>query len=638
MSSGNHNSSNGHSLSPFDFSNLGMGFGVYRPRRPSYTFATQQNRARSGSYRCATSKESPLNSSSDAGNIDDFIDDVLKHRRKRSYTCATKEDSSSSSKIQMPCLADNNDGMNSEDTTGTSSLIRNNVHVPLAGESECPDESEKTLTPVTEKSDSSCVVSIHGDYGTTAPTALKQGDKPDGRVCNYPLADRNGNGHSNTHSQINTSSKIHGDLQEKAGVNHVTTHLANTVPSYVNTNHNSDANVVARIHLTDMNNVNHNNNSASTIPRILPAPDQVLFSGDLARLEQTCAGYSVVSGVELSNGSAVLGGDTYNTRTHLSRQSCGSSSRGSARRGSRGGGCVAIKGGGVSGFRKTMTDTLRFNKNIVILSIGFILIFSSFQAIQNLQSSLNASNGLGTISMMVVHISMVIACLVAPSIINHLTAKWALCIGVTCFLLWFSANFYPKFYTLVPSAIFVGLGQGVLWGAESSYIQKLAFESAKVTKANVDGETFRFHGIFLACFQTTHIWGNLISSLWLSQQDGEDKASQPLAVDSNPDSGYASHSDPDNSYYDYYYDGGGRNLAQHQASHNTSVHRKRDGVHYDVNMASGSEMTVEEAPLMPSSCGALSRCDGPGTVIFFGGQNSKYENDGTLASFKRPDY
>jgi len=47
---------------------------------------------------------------------------------------------------------------------------------------------------------------------------------------------------------------------------------------------------------------------------------------------------------------------------------------------------------------------------------------------------------------------------------------------------------------------------------------------------------YRCNGVFLACFQTTHIWGNLVSSLLLShgivvggQHDG--KAGSPLIGD-----------------------------------------------------------------------------------------------------------
>lgn len=159
-----------------------------------------------------------------------------------------------------------------------------------------------------------------------------------------------------------------------------------------------------------------------------------------------------------------------------------------------------------------------FKKNLVILCVSFILIFSSFRAIQNLQSSINAKSNLGIITMCCVHGTTFLTSLFTPMVINIFTAKWALCLGMLCYLMWFGGNFYPQFYTLIPTALFAGFGQGILWTAEISYIVKLAFDSARVTKDLLDHEIFRFHGIFLACFQTTHIWGNLISSLLLSNR------------------------------------------------------------------------------------------------------------------------
>lgn len=154
-----------------------------------------------------------------------------------------------------------------------------------------------------------------------------------------------------------------------------------------------------------------------------------------------------------------------------------------------------------------------FRKNLVFLCISFIMMFSVFRAIQNLQSSINTKDHLGIISMGCLHGTMFLTCLWAPSMINRVSAKWALVCGMFSFLTWTGANFYPKFYTLIPTAVFSGCGQGILWTAEVSYILKLAFDSSKITKNGIDKQVFRFHGIFLACFQTTHIWGNLLSSL-----------------------------------------------------------------------------------------------------------------------------
>ena len=163
----------------------------------------------------------------------------------------------------------------------------------------------------------------------------------------------------------------------------------------------------------------------------------------------------------------------------------------------------------------------RYRKNLVVLSLSFILVFSAFRSIQNLQSSLNAGGKLGIIAMGFVHGTMFLTCLFAPVLINKLTSKWTIVLGLLFYLFWIAANFYPRFYTLIPTSIGVGFGQSLAWGAQVTYIQKLAVDYAHVSKELTQQELFKFNGVFLACFQTSHVWGNLVSSLMLNSEQLE---------------------------------------------------------------------------------------------------------------------
>ena len=158
----------------------------------------------------------------------------------------------------------------------------------------------------------------------------------------------------------------------------------------------------------------------------------------------------------------------------------------------------------------------QYRKNLIVLSISFILIFTAFRSIQNLQSSLNTSGRLGVIAMACVHGTMFLTCLFAPVLINKLTSKWTIVLGLLFYLFWIVANFYPHFYTLIPTSIGVGFGQSLAWGAQITYIQKLAVDYAHLSRELTHQELSKFNGIFLACFQTTHIWGNVISSVMLA--------------------------------------------------------------------------------------------------------------------------
>ena len=161
----------------------------------------------------------------------------------------------------------------------------------------------------------------------------------------------------------------------------------------------------------------------------------------------------------------------------------------------------------------------RYRKNLFILSLSFILVFTAFRSIQNLQSSLNSAGHLGVIAMGCVHGTMFLTCLFAPVLINKLTSKWTIVLGLLFYLFWIAANFYPHFYTLIPTSIGVGFGQSLAWGAQVTYIQKLAVDYADVSQELTQQELYKFNGIFLALFQTSHIWGNLVSSLMLPYSD-----------------------------------------------------------------------------------------------------------------------
>ena len=188
---------------------------------------------------------------------------------------------------------------------------------------------------------------------------------------------------------------------------------------------------------------------------------------------------------------------------------------------------------------------LRYTKNLLVLSFGFVLVFTSFRALQNLQSSVNDDGLLGVVSMSCVHATMVGTCLFAPRIVDRLTARWSLAVGAVFYVGWTAANACPSYVTLVPASIGVGFGQSLAWSAQVTYIRELALQYARASGGGDAGsgvgavtgdETperaiYRFNGVFLACFQTTHIWGNMVSSLVLSASAPATSAAAAAADD-----------------------------------------------------------------------------------------------------------
>lgn len=169
-------------------------------------------------------------------------------------------------------------------------------------------------------------------------------------------------------------------------------------------------------------------------------------------------------------------------------------------------------------FKLSRGEKWRILKNIGTVSIAFMVQFTAFQGTANLQSSINASDGLGTVSLSAIYAALVLSCIFVPTfVIRRLTVKWTLCVSMLCYAPYIGSQFYPKFYTLVPAGVLLGLGAAPMWAAKATYLTQVGGVYAKLTDQPVDAIVVRFFGFFFLAWQTAELWGNLISSLVLSE-------------------------------------------------------------------------------------------------------------------------
>ncbi|XP_063837499.1 UNC93-like protein [Ostrinia nubilalis] len=165
----------------------------------------------------------------------------------------------------------------------------------------------------------------------------------------------------------------------------------------------------------------------------------------------------------------------------------------------------------------TLNEKWRILKNIAAVSCAFMVQFTAFQGTANLQSSINATDGLGTVSLSSIYAALVVSCIFVPTfLIKRLTVKWTLCVSMLCYAPYIGAQFYPAFYTLVPAGIVAGLGAAPMWTSKATYLTQAGSVYAKLTDQAVDGIIVRFFGFFFLAWQTAELWGNLISSLVFS--------------------------------------------------------------------------------------------------------------------------
>jgi len=60
------------------------------------------------------------------------------------------------------------------------------------------------------------------------------------------------------------------------------------------------------------------------------------------------------------------------------------------------------------------SEKWRIMKNIVVISLAFMVHFTAFQGVGNLQSSVNADEGLGVVSMATIYFSLILSNLFLP--------------------------------------------------------------------------------------------------------------------------------------------------------------------------------------------------------------------------------
>ncbi len=150
------------------------------------------------------------------------------------------------------------------------------------------------------------------------------------------------------------------------------------------------------------------------------------------------------------------------------------------------------------------------------LAVAFMLTFTAYGSLQNLQSSLNYDNGLGLASLSVIYGCLTVSCLLAPVVIRALGTKWTIVVGLTSYILYTAANFYPEFYTLIPAAALLGVAAGPLWAAQGTYLTTLAISLSDYINDVPETVINQFNGIFFLFFQSNQIWGNLLSSVIFS--------------------------------------------------------------------------------------------------------------------------
>ena len=161
-------------------------------------------------------------------------------------------------------------------------------------------------------------------------------------------------------------------------------------------------------------------------------------------------------------------------------------------------------------------------KNVLVLDTLFLLTDIGFSGLGAIQSSLHADDGVGTISTSVIYgVFALSALFFTPVIIRICGFKWTIVISIVPTLLWIIANAFGIWATMIPASVLVGLFGAPVWIAHGSYTMEMAKEYAKQTSQLVDKVATLFFGIFGTFRMTGYVFGDIISTTFLSKGRSE---------------------------------------------------------------------------------------------------------------------
>ena len=152
-------------------------------------------------------------------------------------------------------------------------------------------------------------------------------------------------------------------------------------------------------------------------------------------------------------------------------------------------------------------------KNTVGVGLAFLAVYSAFQGLQNLQSSLHSESGLGLASLTIIYAAVTLSCFITPGLNKMIGTKYTVLGGYLCHLLYTTANYYPSWYTLLPASLIIGIGSGPLLAAANAHLVKIAVISSHKLGLDQNLVISNLVSILFFFIEMTQVPGNLVSSL-----------------------------------------------------------------------------------------------------------------------------
>lgn len=126
-------------------------------------------------------------------------------------------------------------------------------------------------------------------------------------------------------------------------------------------------------------------------------------------------------------------------------------------------------------------------KNVISASVGAMIVYSVYMGLLQMQLILHydmtyrevkySNLGLEDIDhkmLMGINVTPIVGLLYTPLLIRFLGTKWMMFLASGIYALFVSTNYWERYYTLVPSAVAIGVAIVPLWASLGNYITRMA--------------------------------------------------------------------------------------------------------------------------------------------------------------------
>jgi len=168
-----------------------------------------------------------------------------------------------------------------------------------------------------------------------------------------------------------------------------------------------------------------------------------------------------------------------------------------------------------------MEKTAFINKvfrSLILLTFAWTQSFSAYYALEGLQSSVNPTTGL--ISLSLIYGFYFLSSMLLPAYVSRKFKPYQIlpCCQLL-YALYTAANYYPTAWTLFPSAVIMGIAGGPFWATARVYVASLAKVHATCSAEELPKVSARYFGIFYM-MQASQVIGNAL--MWLINETAKE--------------------------------------------------------------------------------------------------------------------